>query len=91
LKANDVPEPTPALFERLLPYAFALGVTETWVNAFAPLLTASNYRPTWLYGGSPFNLADFTKTLMNMKIFLSAPPRRQRMEGLVGGGRRIGK
>jgi uncharacterized membrane protein YgcG len=47
------PEETPALFEKLLPYAFALGLAETWANRFSAVLERANYRPTWQQGYAP--------------------------------------
>jgi uncharacterized membrane protein len=50
------PEETPEVFESLLPYAFALGVAETWANRFADILREKQYQPTWYSGG---NIASF--------------------------------
>jgi uncharacterized membrane protein YgcG len=41
------PDETPKLFEELLPYAFALGVAETWADSFAGVLASASYRPEW--------------------------------------------
>jgi uncharacterized membrane protein YgcG len=62
---DDVPELTPELFERLLPYAFALGVAETWVNAFASLLNAGSYQPRW-HSGSAFHAASLSRSMSVM-------------------------
>ena len=49
------PEKTPALFERLLPYALALEVENRWCEQFTDVLARSSaggeYRPVWYSGG----------------------------------------
>ncbi|HAU30518.1 TPA: hypothetical protein DCW54_02740 [Candidatus Dependentiae bacterium] len=59
---------TPALFEKYLPFAMALGLEEAWTKQFAPLFkeweTSQNpYRPTWFIGNhfSPIMLTNFTR------------------------------
>lgn len=47
------PEDTPQLFEKLLPYAIALGVENKWGTRFAAVLEQAGYEPTW-YTGSNF-------------------------------------
>ena len=51
------PEKTPALFEKFLPYALALGVENAWAEKFSGVLAASavegaEYSPGWYSGGS---------------------------------------
>ena len=41
------PERTPELFEKLLPYAIALGVSNEWCKKFGDVLEKFNYRPQW--------------------------------------------
>ena len=56
---------TPALYERFLPYAFALGVEQQWTAQFADVLAAAaahggagnGYHPGW-YSGSGWNPSD---------------------------------
>ncbi len=56
LELRNPPEKTPALFERYLPFALALGVEQAWALQFADVFagiepgTATAYRPAW-YGG----------------------------------------
>lgn len=64
------PEKTPALFEKYLPYAFALDVENEWSEQFTEVLaqaaTAEQpYTPTWYQGRSwsSQNLAGFTDNL----------------------------
>lgn len=54
--AGTPPTKTPALYEKFLPYAIALGVEEQWSHQFAPIFakyahTQQEYSPTWLIGG----------------------------------------
>lgn len=57
MNARNPPELTPALFERYLPYALALGVEQEWSERFAAHLgglhgpQAAQYHPAW-YGGT---------------------------------------
>jgi uncharacterized membrane protein YgcG len=56
LKLRNPPKRTPALFEKYLPYAMALGVEDIWGDKFTALLAAaerdgSYTRPRW-YSGS---------------------------------------
>lgn len=54
LEMFNPPEETPRLFERLLPYALALGVADTWADRFEKILSASQYQPAWYDGPSPY-------------------------------------
>jgi uncharacterized membrane protein len=47
------PELTPEVFETFLPYAFALGVENSWCDRFArefPVDGPDSYRPQWYLG-----------------------------------------
>lgn len=64
------PEKTPALFEKYLPYAFALDVENEWSEQFTEVLAQAatakeTYSPSWYTGSSwsPGNLAGFTAGL----------------------------
>ena len=51
------PELTPEVFEMFLPYAFALGVGNTWCERFENRLRAmqrdpNDYHPSWYHGSS---------------------------------------
>ena len=59
LNLLNPPERTPELFERYLPYAFALGVEQKWSEQFADVFkhleaTEQAYRPAW-YSGSDWS------------------------------------
>lgn len=46
---GSIPEDSPELFERFLPYALALDAADTWAGTFAAGLDSLNYSPSW-YG-----------------------------------------
>jgi uncharacterized membrane protein YgcG len=54
LNALTPPEKTPELFEKLLPYAIALGVENKWSEKFAAVLQQFNYNPDWYVSNQPF-------------------------------------
>ncbi|HEY2235756.1 MAG TPA: DUF2207 domain-containing protein [Candidatus Angelobacter sp.] len=70
------PDKTPQLFERFLPYAFALGVEHAWAEQFSQVLaqaaaaggsgtgTGTGYSPSWYSGGglASFSATDFTSS-----------------------------
>jgi len=41
------PQRTPELFEKLLPYAMVLGLSNEWCKKFGDVLEKFNYRPAW--------------------------------------------
>ena len=51
---------SPALYEKLLPYAVALGVEMVWSRRFAAALAALQiqYQPSWYDGNHPWNRSD---------------------------------
>ena len=54
LEMLNPPEETPQLYEKLMPYALALGVAKTWGNRFEKVLSATDYHPTWYSGTNPY-------------------------------------
>ncbi|MDX2079668.1 MAG: DUF2207 domain-containing protein [Terrimicrobiaceae bacterium] len=52
LNLENPPERTPELFERFLPYALALGVSQEWSEKFKDVLEAANYQPKWHTGSA---------------------------------------
>lgn len=52
LNLENPPERTPELFERFLPYALALGVSQQWSQQFSGILAAAGYNPTWHTGAA---------------------------------------
>ncbi|MDJ0956728.1 MAG: DUF2207 domain-containing protein [Arenicellales bacterium] len=72
LNALNPPEQTPALFEKYLPYALALGVDQAWSERFAAKVAresqdpkGSGYRPDWYSGSNwdSFNPTGFSSSL----------------------------
>lgn len=62
IEFHNAPEKTPELFEKLLPVALLLGVSDIWAKEFADLTMVE---PEWYRGGtaSPFSAASFTTNL----------------------------
>lgn len=58
LNILNPPERTPELFERLLPYAVALGLAHEWSAKFADVLSATT-APDWYEGTGRFDIDDF--------------------------------
>jgi len=50
LEMMNPPEETRRLFEKLLPYAFALDAADTWADRFQNVLSAAGYSPSWYQG-----------------------------------------
>ena len=68
LNALNPPEQTPALFEKYLPYALALGVDQAWSERFAAKIareSQDHYRPNWYSSSSwdRFDPAGFSSSL----------------------------
>ncbi|MDR3254077.1 MAG: DUF2207 domain-containing protein, partial [Synergistaceae bacterium] len=80
---QNVPELTPDVFESILPYAFALGVAETWVNNFSSRLKSADYRPNWYENSSGFDISKFGSSIDNMGITMR---RHTRPASKLGGG-----
>ena len=70
LNLRHPPEKTPALFERYLPYAYALGVEQSWASQFEDVFArmaaepGAAYRPVWFRGDfDPGRIDRFTGTV----------------------------
>jgi hypothetical protein len=74
LRVLNPPDFTPALYEKLLPYAIALGVEMVWSRRFAAALAASqiDYQPDWYDGSHPWNRSDITEFSSDLGGSLSA-------------------
>ncbi len=78
IEFHDAPEKSPAVFEKLLPYAIAFNLTSIWTRQFEGLITEP---PQWYVGGphmSMFNALVFSRALTGMnrsmqQTFVSAP------------------
>ncbi|MFT3987388.1 MAG: DUF2207 domain-containing protein [Aestuariivirga sp.] len=72
LDALNPPEKTPALFEKLLPYAIALDCENAWSEKFADVLKAASYvAPAWYAASMSDGFGNFTSNLNRSSY---APP-----------------
>ncbi len=85
LNFHHPPERTPELFERLLPYAIALGVGHAWAEQFQTVLAAAHYQPAWYVGsgGGSFSASALSGSLASS---LSASVSASSSSGGGGGG-----
>lgn len=60
LAFHNAPEKNPQLFEKLLPYAIALGVEEAWAEAFKDILSQP---PDWYRGSDTFSASAFASSM----------------------------
>ncbi|MCO5121729.1 MAG: DUF2207 domain-containing protein [Burkholderiaceae bacterium] len=99
LNLADAPELTTERFERLLPYAIALGVEKPWAEAFEAAFARahagedprSGYRPAWRHGadwrGRSFASSVSGMVAATQGSFASAvPPPKSSSSGFSGGG-----
>jgi uncharacterized membrane protein len=72
LRREGAPEKTPSLFEKVLPFALALGVEQAWARQFEGVLAQAamaqaggGYSPTWYSGNdySSFNANSFASSV----------------------------
>jgi uncharacterized membrane protein YgcG len=76
MEFHDAPEKSPALFEKLLPYAIALNLTGVWTKQFEGLLKEP---PDWYVGrATMFNGHLFALSMLSLssgmqRTFISAP------------------
>jgi uncharacterized membrane protein YgcG len=75
IEFTDAPAKSPEQFEKLLPYAVALGLTSIWVRQFEGLLREP---PQWYAGAPTFNSTLFALSLGRLSAgmqntFVSAP------------------
>ena len=62
---HNAPEKNPELFEKLLPFAMALGVEKKWAEQFEGIYTQE---PNWYHGGiygAHFSATSFGSSLSN--------------------------
>ena len=77
------PAKTPELFEKLLPYAIALGVSNEWCEKFDSVLKKFNYSPVWYTSPEPFDARKLNRRFGAMNTSLS-PYTRSGKNGLSG-------
>jgi uncharacterized membrane protein YgcG len=79
------PEHTPELFEKLLPYAVALGVSHQWAAKFATVLAATTAAPSWYQGTDRFDPDRLEREFGHAVSSTTTPPSRG-SSGSGGGG-----
>jgi hypothetical protein len=84
----NAPERTPELFERLLPYAMALGVVEIWADQFKDIFTKA---PDWYVGPSNAFMMhkfsrDLTRASATFTSTMTAVRQTSSSRGFGGGG-----
>jgi uncharacterized membrane protein len=82
------PERTPELFEKLLPYAMALDVSNQWCKKFDNVLKQFNYRPTWYHNEADFSTAGFTATFTDLNTSFGSSVRKTSRGWSSGSGGR---
>ncbi len=70
-------EQTPAVFEKYLPYAVALGVEQAWAGRFADVLERAKYSPAWCSDGSWTGMNVGTMAVIARQLDVSARLRRR--------------
>jgi len=89
LDVLNPPDRTPQLYEKLLPYALALGVEQQWSEQFADVLAkaqAEGYQPSW-YVGPGFYIGGYTGFASSLgNSFSSAISSASTPPGSSGGG-----
>ena len=60
------PEHTLELFEKLLPYAFALGLSNAWYKKFDNVLSRINYNPDWYDGKEKIRTVGFHRSFAGL-------------------------
>jgi len=96
LETLNPPDKTPELFERFLPYAFALDVQNTWAKRFSAVLaaagttaaavTSSWYSGNQSWGNDPVGFADHLSTSLSSTISSASTPPGSSDSGGGGGG-----
>ncbi len=85
----NAPDRTPHHFERMLPYAYALGVANQWADLFKGVLDKAAYKPHWtnnrkLYHDNSYFGKTFMKTAVRPRT--SSSSSRSSFGGSSGGG-----
>ena len=102
LNMDGVPPMTVSRFERILPYAIALGVEKPWSSHFEAELArhavadvAGTYRPAWYHGGTPGSAARAASSMSTAvsaaaasmtAAMVAAQPVQSSSSGFSGGG-----
>ena len=71
LNMLTMPERTPVLFERLLPYSIVLDVTNDWCKKFDNVLKHCNYQPEWYNDAEDISATGFATTFTALNTSLN--------------------
>lgn len=92
LEMFNPPEDTPEVFEKLLPYAFALDAANTWANRFSDTLRAYRFVPDWYIGNDFYRftayngMSGFASSLSKAVSVSMTPPHSSGGSGSGGRG-----
>jgi uncharacterized membrane protein len=86
LRLLNPPEMTPDHFEKVLPYAFALGVEHQWTEKFKNILQQANYRPQWNNSATPLYFSDHFGRDFSQSVSGAATKPSDSGSGSGGGG-----
>jgi uncharacterized membrane protein YgcG len=90
LEAMNPPEETPETFEKILPYAVALDLADTWAARFEKILAQAAYAPSWTATGGDilFNVGMLRDA--GSRTISSSIARAVVARSSSGGSRRVG-
>lgn len=85
LQFHNAPEKKPEVFEKLLPYAMVLGVSDIWAKEFEGIYTNP---PSWYSGtrGSAFSALAFTHSISSFSTYASSTMSATHSSGGGSGG-----
>jgi len=64
----EPPEDTPQVYERLIPWALAFGITKIWENRFRDLIDNDDYNPAWYSKGKNRDMLLYGKSANRIRI-----------------------
>ena len=86
LRLLNPPTMSPEHFEKVLPYAFALGVEHQWTEKFKTILEQAQYRPQWHNSSSPIYFSDHFGRNFTESVSAAATKPSDSGSGSGGGG-----
>lgn len=86
IQVLNPPDMTPEHFEKLLPYAFALGIEHEWSEKFKTILDKAQYQPQWHNSPSTLYFSDHFGRNFSQSISSAATKPSKSGSGSGGGG-----
>lgn len=87
LQLENLVEENPEYFYNILPYTYALGISDTWINQFEKIALKA---PDWYDSSNGFNSHDFedfmTRTMSSTAVAMVASPVSSESSSYSGGG-----